>query len=95
MHIERFGQGIDPIERQTQRLAHIAHRGTRPVGNHLGRHPGAVAAVLVVDILNDFFAPLVLEIDIDIGGLVPLAADEPLENNIPICSGSTAVISRQ
>ena len=29
-----------------------------------------------------FLAPLVLEIDVDVGGLVPLAADEPLEQDV-------------
>ena len=38
--------------------------------------------VLFVDVLDDLFASLVFEIDIDIGGLVPLARDEPFEEQI-------------
>ena len=36
-------------------------------------------AVLAVDVLDDFLAPLVLEVDVDVGGLVALLADEALE----------------
>ena len=35
-----------------------------------------------IDVLNHFLAPLVLEIDVDIGRFVALAADEPLEEHI-------------
>ena len=35
---------------------------------------GAVAAVFVVDVLDDFLAPLVLEVDVDVGRLVAFLA---------------------
>ena len=38
--------------------------------------------VLFVDVLDDLFASLVFEIDIDIGSFVPLAGDEPFEEQI-------------
>ena len=47
-----------------------------------GGEPGAQAAVLIVDILHDLLAPLVLEIDIDVGRLVALGGDEALEEEI-------------
>jgi len=38
-----------------------------------------VAAVLAVDVLDDLFAALVLEVDVDVGRLVAFGADETLE----------------
>ena len=38
--------------------------------------------VLFVDVLDDLLASLVFEIDIDIGGFVPLTGDEPFEEQI-------------
>ena len=48
----------------------------------LAANPGALAAVFLVDILNDLLAPLVLEIDIDVGRLVARVGDEALEEEI-------------
>ncbi len=39
----------------------------------------ALAPVLAVDVLQHLFAPLVLEVDVDVGRLVALARDEALE----------------
>ena len=44
--------------------------------------PARSRAVFAVDILNDFLAPLVLEIDVDVGRLAPLRRDETLEQEI-------------
>ena len=41
-----------------------------------------MTAVLGVDVLDDFFATLVLEIDIDVGRFVALATDEALEEHV-------------
>src|ERR1044072_2034925 len=43
---------------------------------------GAVAAVFAVDVLDDLFAPLVFEIDVDVGRLVALARDESLHEQL-------------
>src|SRR5207253_11437204 len=43
---------------------------------------GAVAAVFLVDVLDDLLAPLMLEIDIDVGWLVARGADEALEQDV-------------
>jgi hypothetical protein len=40
-----------------------------------------VAAVLLVDVLDDFFTTFVFEVDVDIGRLVALFADESLEEH--------------
>src|SRR3546814_20688514 len=45
---------------------------------------GMVAPVFLVDELDDFLAPLVLEIDVDVGRLVALHADEALEQKVDL-----------
>ena len=79
---DRLGQGVDPVQRQAQRLADVPHGGTRPIGDQFGRHAGPFAAVLLVDILNHFFPALMLEIDVDVRGFVPILGDEPLEQDV-------------
>src|SRR5262245_12867019 len=80
--IESLGQAIDRVERVAECLADVAHRRARPIADDLGNDAGAVPAVLLVDVLKDLLAALMLEIDIDVGGLVPLAADEALEEQV-------------
>ncbi len=47
---------------------------------------GAVAAVARVDILDHLLAPLVLEIDVDVGRLAPRRGDEALEQKVVLPS---------
>ena len=42
----------------------------------------AVAAITLIDILDHFFAPFMLEIDVDIRRFVALLGDETLEEQI-------------
>ena len=63
------------------RLADVAHGGARGSGD-VGGHRGAVAAVLLVDVLDHLLAPLVLEVDVDVGRLVALGRDEALEEQL-------------
>ena len=63
-------------------LADIAHGGSAAIGDDLRGHAGAVAAVFFVEILDDFFAPFVLEIDVDIRRLVAGGGDESLEEHV-------------
>ena len=44
--------------------------------------PGTVAAVLFVDVLDHFLAPLMLEIDVDVGRLASLLGNEALEQQV-------------
>src|SRR5262245_54787309 len=76
-----FGQGIDAVERQAKGLADITDGTPCAVSNDDGRHPGSLAPVFAVDILQHLLASLVLEIDVDIRRLIPLLADEPLEQH--------------
>src|SRR5215211_4732555 len=74
-----FGDLVDALWIESKRLADIAQYTTRSVTNYGCGQRRAIAPVLVVDILNDLFAPLMLEVDIDIRRLVALATDEALE----------------
>ena len=78
---EHAGEPIDLREIEPERLADVAHRALRPVGDEGCRQRRAVAAVLGVDVLHHLLAPLVLEVDVDVGRLVALAADEALEQH--------------
>ncbi len=57
---------------QPERLADIAHRAARAVADHRGAERRPVAAIGLVNPLDDLLAPLVLEIDIDVGRLAAL-----------------------
>ena len=76
------GERRDDIARQPQHLADLADRAARAIADHGGGETGAVAAVFLIDILDDLLAPLVLEIDVDIGRLVARGADEALEQHV-------------
>ena len=69
--------GVEP-----DHLGHVAQRAARPVADDRGRERGAIAAVLAIDVLDDLFAPLVFEIDVDVGRLVALARDEALHEQL-------------
>ena len=50
--------------------------------DHRGAEPGAVAAVFAVHVLDDLFAPLMLEIHVDVGRLIAFLGKEPLEQQV-------------
>ncbi len=77
-----LGQRVDPVERQPQRLADVADRGAAAIGDDRRGQAGPLAAVFFVDVLQHLLAPLVLEVDVDVRRFVPLAADEPLEQQV-------------
>ena len=67
---------------QAHRLADLADRHARAVMDHRRAQPGAVAAVFGVDVLDHLLAPLVLEIDVDVGRLAALLGDEAVEQQV-------------
>ena len=69
---EHAGEPVDLREVEAERLADVAHRALRPVGDERRGERRAVAAVFRVDVLHHFLAPLVLEVDVDVGRLVAL-----------------------
>ena len=76
------GERGDDIARQAQRLADLADRAARAVADHSGGEPGSVAAVFLIDVLDHLLAPLMLEIDVDVGRLAARGADEALEQHV-------------
>ena len=70
---------LDALQVDAERAADVAQRRARPVADDDRRERRAMAAVLAVDVLDDLFAALVLEVDVDVGRLVALGADEALE----------------
>ena len=80
--VDVLGESIDAVERQAERLADLPHRAPPPVGDDLRHERRPVTPVLAVDVLDDLLAPLVLEVDVDVGRLVALPADEPLEEQV-------------
>ena len=79
---DRRGQRADGVFGQAEGLADLADRRAAAIGDDGGGDAGAFAAVFAVDILNDLLAPLVLEIDVDVGRLAPLRRDEALEQQV-------------
>ncbi len=74
-----LGQAVDLIGCEAECLAHVANGRAGPVADDLADHAGPVATVALVDVLDDLLAPLVLEVDVDVGRLAPLRGEEALE----------------
>ena len=58
---------------------HVAHGRTRAVGDDVGDLRGAQAAVALVHVLDDFFAAIALDVEVDVGRPVALSREEPFE----------------
>ncbi len=78
----RAGEHGRHVFRQAHRLADLADRHARAVVDHRGAQARAVAAVLLVDVLDHLLAPLVLEIDVDVGRLAAFLGDEAVEQQL-------------
>ena len=77
-----LGQQIDEAGIEPQGLAHITQGAARPVGDDRGGQGGTVAPVLAVDVLNDLLPALVLEVHVDVRGLLPFLGNEALEQHM-------------
>jgi hypothetical protein len=80
--VERLGEHVDAVEREAEDLADVAHRRPRTVPDDFAGDRRPLAAVLLVDVLDDLLAAFVFEVDVDVGRLVALAADETLEEQV-------------
>ena len=78
------GQRADGVLRQAEGLADLARGGARAIGDDGGGDAGVVVAVFLEDVLDHQLAPLVLEIDVDVGRLVAVARDEALEEQVAL-----------
>ena len=77
LHDPREPRALLGIE--AEHLGQVAQRAARAIHDDRRGDRGPIAAVLLVDVLDDLLAPLVLEVDVDVGRLVALAGDETLE----------------
>src|SRR5579884_1510082 len=79
------GQAVQLVRRQAQRLAHVADRAARLVGDVGRDERGVLAPVALVDVLEHLLAVLAREVDVDVRQrgqlLVQEAADEQLVAN--------------
>lgn len=83
--VDFFSDLIDEVEAKTEGFTDIADGGPWSVGDDFGGDAGVVAAVLLVDVLDDFFAAFVFEIDVDVGGFVSGGGEEAFEEEIDPC----------
>ena len=79
---DRACESADDILRKPEGLADVADGRACAIGDDARRQARPRAAVSIIDILHDFFAPLMLEIDVDIGRLIAIRRDEALEQKI-------------
>ncbi len=79
---DRGRQCADSVLGKTKGLADLADCRTAAIGNHGSGDAGAFAPVFAIDVLNDLFASLVLEIDIDVGWFAPLGRYEAFEQEV-------------
>ncbi len=70
------GEAGDDIVGQAQHLGHFADRAARTIMDDGRGDAGAMAAIAVVDILHHLLAPLMFEIDVDVGRFVPFFRHE-------------------
>jgi len=76
------GEGAAHVFGKPHHLADFADRRARAIVDHGRGDPGAIPAVFLVNVLDHLLAPLMLEIDVDVGRLAPLLGDEALEQEI-------------
>ena len=76
------GQCPRHILGKAERLADLAHGAARAVAADHGGQRRVIVAVGLVDPLDHFLAPLMLEIDVDVRWLVAVVRKEALEEQI-------------
>src|SRR5207253_3147589 len=69
-------QAIDLLERESEHLAHFAEGRFSAIADDLADHRRAIAPVALVNFLDDLFAALVLEVDVDVRRLGALGGEE-------------------
>ncbi len=75
-------QHLDEVLGQAERLADIAQRALGAIADDGRAERCMIPAIGVIDPLHHDLAPLMLEIDVDVGRLAPLLRDEALEQEV-------------
>jgi hypothetical protein len=81
---DRGGERADCVFRQSEGLADLADGGTAAIGDDGRGDAGMVASIVLVNVLDHLFAPLVLEIHIDVGRLAAIRGDKAFEQEVAI-----------
>jgi len=81
---DRGGKRADRVFRQPEGFADLADGGTAAIGDDGRSYAGMVASIVIVDVLDHFLAPLVLEIHIDVGRLAAIGGDKAFEQEVAI-----------
>ena len=82
---ETVGQGaqhIGLLDGKAEHARRVADRRPAAEGDVLADHRGMLAAVPLVDVLQDLLAVAMGEVDVDVGRLFPLLAQEALEQQV-------------
>src|ERR1700730_6764976 len=73
---------LDHCFREAHGSADLADRHARSEGDDVGDHPGAIRAVLLVDVLEHLLAMVGGEIDVDVGRALVILVEESLEEQV-------------
>src|SRR5580692_9325310 len=73
------GEGTGDVLRKPHHLADFAHGAAGAVADHCGADRGPVTAISLIDPLDDFLAPLMLEIHVNVGRFFALGGNKSLE----------------
>ncbi|MNJ25375.1 hypothetical protein D3C77_198190 [compost metagenome] len=76
------GQAGGDVLGQAQDLADLANGAARTEVDDGGGDARSVAAIAIVDVLDDLLAPFMLEVHVDVGRLVPVLGQEALEQQV-------------
>ena len=80
--VDAAGEPIEGLRREAEGLADIPHRAAAAIADDLRGERRAIATVPRIEVLDHLLAPAMLEVDVDVGRLVPLLADESLEERL-------------
>ncbi len=81
--VHHLREAIDLLGVEAERLPHFARGAPAAIGDDVGRHRRAQAAVFFVDVLDHPLAAIAArQIQIDVGPLAALFRQEPLEQQI-------------
>ncbi len=75
----RIGQLAGDVLGQAEDLAHLADGAARAIVDDGGGQRRTAMTVAAVDILNDFLAPLMLEIHVNVGRFAAIGVEEAFE----------------
>src|SRR6185503_12944361 len=81
---DQAGETRGDVLLEAHGLADLADGHARAIVNDGCTDGGTLAAVAAVEILDHLLAPLVLEVDVDIGRLAPVGRDEALEQQVDL-----------